>query len=149
MTAEVQKLRNEFQRKAKNGELKKGAFCANCGTAVGLEIHHIVPLSKGGTNAKTNITTLCWRCHAAAHDKKRAKRCDAGRSRIEKPANCSDVMRSVIGGKTESSAAWRSLGVSKNTFYKWLREYVEANEIERNGHNFGRGGRKKHEEISD
>jgi len=29
------------------------------------EIHHIVPLSKGGTHAPDNLMSLCSSCHSA------------------------------------------------------------------------------------
>jgi 5-methylcytosine-specific restriction endonuclease McrA len=32
-----------------------------------LEIHHIIPRARGGTNAPDNLTTLCSACHALAH----------------------------------------------------------------------------------
>ena len=33
----------------------------------GLQIHHIVFRSHGGSNDPANLITLCWRCHAEAH----------------------------------------------------------------------------------
>lgn len=33
------------------------------------EIDHIIPISKGGTNKKTNLRVLCERCHALRADK--------------------------------------------------------------------------------
>lgn len=41
--------------------------CVNCGSTEDLEIHHIVPLTLGGTNAITNLVPLCVNCHKAAH----------------------------------------------------------------------------------
>ncbi len=29
------------------------------------EVHHIIPLSKGGTNADSNLMCLCTRCHSS------------------------------------------------------------------------------------
>ncbi len=47
---------------------RDGYRCNNCG-AVGTEVHahHIVPLSKGGANQLTNLTTLCTACHTLIH----------------------------------------------------------------------------------
>lgn len=39
--------------------------CAGCGTVANLETDHIVPLHRGGTNAWTNLQSLCTLCHAA------------------------------------------------------------------------------------
>lgn len=50
---------------------RDGYRCQKCGRhkveLVGdehLEAHHIVPISKGGATVKTNLTTLCSRCHS-------------------------------------------------------------------------------------
>jgi len=39
--------------------------CRTCG--IRLEVHHVVPLSKGGTNDPDNLITLCSKCHRAIH----------------------------------------------------------------------------------
>ena len=39
--------------------------CRSCGSIVGLEADHIVPLHRGGTNDPSNIQSLCHACHAA------------------------------------------------------------------------------------
>lgn len=36
-----------------------------------LEVHHIIPLSKGGGNEPENLITLCKRCHKERHKKMR------------------------------------------------------------------------------
>lgn len=36
--------------------------CANCNSATDLDVHHIVPLGKGGTNRLSNMATLCSMC---------------------------------------------------------------------------------------
>ena len=47
--------------------------CQHCGAGGGkhedaeLHAHHIVPLSKGGNNEYSNLTTLCSTCHSAVH----------------------------------------------------------------------------------
>lgn len=42
--------------------------CVNCGARdVELHAHHIVPLSRGGTNNVSNIITLCRDCHQRLH----------------------------------------------------------------------------------
>jgi 5-methylcytosine-specific restriction endonuclease McrA len=47
---------------------RDGYGCGNCGAAgVELHAHHIVPLSRGGTNNMTNLTTLCATCHGRLH----------------------------------------------------------------------------------
>jgi 5-methylcytosine-specific restriction endonuclease McrA len=41
--------------------------CALCDSPRGLQVHHVMPRSEGGTNDPMNLITLCWRCHAVAH----------------------------------------------------------------------------------
>ena len=38
-----------------------------CGSTRFLEVHHVTPQSRGGTNRAENLTTLCSRCHGFAH----------------------------------------------------------------------------------
>ena len=41
--------------------------CGNCHATTDLHVHHIVPLSKGGTNNLSNLRTLCEDCHKRLH----------------------------------------------------------------------------------
>jgi 5-methylcytosine-specific restriction endonuclease McrA len=45
--------------------------CTNCGRKGGrrveLHAHHVIPLSRGGTNTLDNLVTLCRDCHRLAH----------------------------------------------------------------------------------
>ena len=41
--------------------------CGNCGSTRNLHVHHIVPLSKGGSNEPGNLRTLCRTCHTKLH----------------------------------------------------------------------------------
>ncbi|MBK7672469.1 MAG: HNH endonuclease [bacterium] len=45
--------------------------CTNpgCGSTRFLEVHHVTPRSRGGTNRAENLTTLCNRCHGFAHER--------------------------------------------------------------------------------
>lgn len=49
---------------------RDGRQCANCGAEENLEVHHVVPLSRGGTNKRTNLLTICNRCHNQTHNKR-------------------------------------------------------------------------------
>jgi len=55
---------------------KKGR-CVSCGKVGVTEYHHIIPLSKGGSNAKINLKELCNACHCRQaghrHMKRRTK----------------------------------------------------------------------------
>jgi 5-methylcytosine-specific restriction endonuclease McrA len=46
---------------------RDGERCTNCGSTYRLQVHHKVPLSKGGERyALSNLTTLCDPCHRKA-----------------------------------------------------------------------------------
>ena len=47
---------------------RDGYRCTQCGAKdVELHVHHIVPLSLGGSNEDNNLTTLCDYCHGEIH----------------------------------------------------------------------------------
>jgi 5-methylcytosine-specific restriction endonuclease McrA len=41
--------------------------CQECGYYKHLEVHHIIPRSKGGNDEPENLITLCQRCHSKKH----------------------------------------------------------------------------------
>lgn len=49
---------------------RDGWKCGNCRSDSQLEVHHVVPLSAGGTNRHGNLVTLCQSCHLRAHNKR-------------------------------------------------------------------------------
>jgi hypothetical protein len=52
----------------RNNILRRDNYaCCNCRYTKKLHVHHIVPLSRGGTNNETNLITLCERCHIMIH----------------------------------------------------------------------------------
>lgn len=38
--------------------------CRSCGSTDRLQVHHTIPLSKGGKNNLLNLKTLCFSCHS-------------------------------------------------------------------------------------
>lgn len=48
--------------------LKTRRVCDECGIIVNyrMEVHHIIPISKNGTNEESNLKALCWDCHKIA-----------------------------------------------------------------------------------
>lgn len=46
---------------------RDGYQCAMCSDTRGLQIHHAVKRSLGGSDFPENLITLCWKCHAVAH----------------------------------------------------------------------------------
>lgn len=43
---------------------KETGKCDLCGSCIGLEVHHIIPVSLGGEDSKENEICLCKKCHA-------------------------------------------------------------------------------------
>ena len=58
--------------------------CENCKTTFDLTIHHIVPLSKGGSKEEDNCQTLCRPCHDEAEGFIPKKKKRKGRRPFEK-----------------------------------------------------------------
>ncbi|RZV12546.1 DNA directed RNA polymerase subunit P/RPABC4 [Natrinema hispanicum] len=47
---------------------RDGYQCKSCGeTEKELHVHHVEPLSEGGSNSKNNLKTLCHPCHEDVH----------------------------------------------------------------------------------
>jgi hypothetical protein len=56
-----------WQEIRKQALQRDGYRCGNCGATENLHVHHIVPLSKGGSNSLSNLRTLCKNCHQKLH----------------------------------------------------------------------------------
>ncbi len=41
--------------------------CQRCPSSERLEVHHIIPLSRGGSNLDLNLIVLCYKCHNKRH----------------------------------------------------------------------------------
>lgn len=139
--ARYQKLIAECNRMVRSGELKVDNACANCGSTDRLEIHHIVPLQRGGKNVQGNVVRLCWRCHRAAHDRKHQKESSSGRKRIQKPDNWNEIADQIVTNQVGVLETAAKLGIGHNTMNRWLNEYTKENDINKCGKNYGKGGR--------
>jgi 5-methylcytosine-specific restriction endonuclease McrA len=60
-------LRSEFREKRLLALKRDGYKCVKCGATENLHVHHIIALSKDGTNDLGNLVTLCPSCHAEEH----------------------------------------------------------------------------------
>ena len=69
----VKKTRVPISNKLKHEVWRRDDFtCQYCErdiNIVELEIDHIKPVSKGGTNAMSNLQTLCFECNRSKRDK--------------------------------------------------------------------------------
>lgn len=70
----VKKRYGRSWRRIRDSYVKAHPFCEECfkkGILVPVEeVHHIKPLSEGGTNNKENLISLCKSCHARVHAKR-------------------------------------------------------------------------------
>jgi 5-methylcytosine-specific restriction protein A len=46
---------------------RDGYRCVECGSTFNLEVHHIIPVSRGGKTVMFNLKTLCGTCHNKKH----------------------------------------------------------------------------------
>lgn len=59
--------RDELFRTRKKSPLPRQKFCATCGEDRNIELHHIIPISAGGSNNYFNLIYLCHDCHVKLH----------------------------------------------------------------------------------
>ena len=69
---------SEWQR-IRAAYVRRHPFCERCFAEHKLtlveEVHHILPLSEGGTNEEANLMSLCQSCHTKIH-LERGDRCN-------------------------------------------------------------------------
>lgn len=51
-------------RKLRLEAIRDQPWCSACGEIEGLQLDHIVPLSRGGAMTRENVRVLCRRCNA-------------------------------------------------------------------------------------
>jgi len=61
-----QQLPNDWQQIRERVLLRDNERCRNCASEEDLEVHHVVPVSRGGVHSISNLITLCKSCHIAA-----------------------------------------------------------------------------------
>lgn len=62
--------KNEFSRVRRDVLARDGYRCQQCGAGGKVHVHHIVERRNGGTNAMSNLVTLCPRHHGQIHGKR-------------------------------------------------------------------------------
>lgn len=144
MQNDIHELRKEFNKKHNIAK-----YCANCHSIDNLQVHHIIPLSLGGTNYESNLVTLCGNCHAKIHgiklgdDWKELQRIGIERAKKEgkfkggKPKQINEELLKVYIDKinnheiTKTEAA-KILKISRPTLNKYIdKEYIKqhSNEV--------------------
>ena len=125
-------LRKEYNRQSFKKQLRKvlGCKCVNCGSDIGIEYHHIVPLALGGTNRLTNIVPLCNICHEKAHGATNIRQVNGlkgGRKRAPVPDNYEEILwKYMYGeiGKSECEQLLNVKGTSKLNDRPFLKEFI-------------------------
>lgn len=59
-------IKNSWWKTSEHVRKREKGKCFYCG-APATEVHHIIPLSRGGTNSNLNMVLVCHRCHALRH----------------------------------------------------------------------------------
>lgn len=62
------KLSKKEYRKLRIALLERDKWCQICGNPHGLEAHHIIYRSQGGSDTMENMVCLCFTCHALVHN---------------------------------------------------------------------------------
>jgi hypothetical protein len=57
----------DWDKRRKDVYERDGRQCGKCGSLNRLHLHHIKPLSKGGSNEISNLKLLCEKCHSKEH----------------------------------------------------------------------------------
>jgi len=56
-------------KRIRDGYIKAHPLCAECfkqgRLTAAAEVHHVLPLSRGGTNEESNLMSLCKACHSS------------------------------------------------------------------------------------
>lgn len=119
--------------------------CINCDKTDNLQLHHIVPLSIGGTNKLSNVVVLCGECHGKLHGVNWSKHSELTRKGMETARLNGKQIGQVTGVKltTKKSIEAKEVilkhskdfkgtlgdadvmklcGISRNSYYKYKKE---------------------------
>lgn len=112
-------------------------YCANCDKKA-THIHHIIPISVGGSNRLTNLVALCDDCHAKVHNlnftdfhylqrigiaEAQAKGKHLGRPNAEYPNEWEQIYNQWYDGIITANKAMEMLHLKRTTFYKLIKQY--------------------------
>jgi hypothetical protein len=95
-----------------------------CRSALGIELHHLVPRSLGGPHTPINLVSLCGSCHAAHHDGRLRISGTADQLVVERPGEPRAPSASRVG--RADRAAVRDDAVRGLTGLGWARAIAVA-----------------------
>ena len=111
---------------------EKGKFCPYCGSKENLEIHHIMEITKGGTNDLFNLIVVCQICHAKIHNKHKRDYSKNGRPRLITFEDAEPILKRYFDLEIGTKETKELLGISiknKSTFETLKKEYKEKYNI--------------------
>ena len=139
-TEEYRQLKIEYNRPSFKAllEREKGKVCICCGSTLGIEYHHILPLCLGGDNRLSNIYPVCNSCHKIIHGGRVNKlwRDDnkGGRKKKRPPKGYKIVLDRYFNceiGRRECQEILEVAGANKLTDKWWFKDYIKECSIKR------------------
>ena len=104
--------------------LRDGFRCQECGYYKHLEVHHIIPRSKGGSDDPENLVTLCQRCHGKKHgfkNRENHRERHARRNRRKKENRWLNKHKNKLQEEPCRQPREASLARRKELYDKWER----------------------------
>lgn len=113
---------------------RKGKMvCCNCGSDKRVQLHHIVPIAKGGNDIESNIVPLCFICHQKAHghNLKEDYNWKSGRKRNPLPKDSEKILTEYLRCKIGKSETLKRLNLSNCRLSQWygMKEYLQRQGI--------------------
>jgi hypothetical protein len=101
----------------------KGKKCAVCEAKEDLEIHHVLPLVKGGTNDMSNLLVVCQEHHKQLHGKIHKRTANNGRKRITTYEESIPVLKMYFNKEIGNKECCTLLGYATTNHSCSLFEY--------------------------
>jgi hypothetical protein len=137
----IEELRYEqTTSKWRNAVFKhKGKRCAVCGSTENLEIHHVLPLIKGGTNDFNNLLVVCQEHHKQLHGKIHRRTSDNGRPRIATYEESIPVLKMYFNNEIGNKECCTRLGYAATnhscSLFEYRRRYKEEFKVPKSFYN--------------
>ena len=128
----MNKLRAEFNNTIRKKYIETHPYCEYCNDNETLaeQVHHIIPLGKGGDNRESNLFSLCLKCHGLIHDnynEEWKKRHREGIERAKKAGKFKGGQGGYHGGGFSSSAVFC---VTTQEYFSTMAEAKEKYNID-------------------
>lgn len=132
-------IRTEFNRPSFKQllEKEKGRVCVCCGSTLGVEYHHILPICLGGDNRLSNIQPVCNSCHKLIHggrvNKMWRDENKGGRKRLQPPKDYKTILDKYLKCEIGKNECHKLLGITgkctKLNDKWWYKEYLKEHNI--------------------